>query len=415
MSTLIGAGLPFVEVTGVDLVRVRLPLVRPFTTSFGRQTEREALLVRVRATPGGGPGGVSADAEVVDSQAAADAEVVDSDAAPDAEVVDSHAAADAEVVGWGECVTPAAPVYSEEFTDGAALVLRDHLVPAMTAAGRALSAGAVAPRLRHLRGHRMAKAALEVAVLDAQLRAAETSLASHLGTVRERVPAGVSVGIPDGGVQELVHQVAGYLDDGYLRVKVKIQPGFDVGPLTRLRETFGDDLPLQVDANAAYDAGDPEHLAALDAIDALGLELIEQPFGPARLRDHALHAPGWRTPVCLDESIHDAADAADAIAMGACQVVNIKLGRVGGLSEALAIRDVCRAQGVPVWCGGMLETGVGRAANVAVAACAGFDLPADTSASARPSARGVRPMPGPAGTVRCPSSRWKGSVRSSAQ
>ena len=287
------------------------------------------------------------------------------------------------MIGWGECVTPAAPVYSEEFTDGAALVLRDHLVPAMTAAGRALSAGAIAPRLRHLRGHRMAKAALEVAVLDAQLRAAGTSLASHLGTVRERVPAGVSVGIPDGGVRELVHQVAGYLDEGYLRVKVKIQPGFDVGPLTRLRETFGEALPLQVDANAAYDAGDPEHLAALDAIDALGLELIEQPFGPARLRDHALHAPGWRTPVCLDESIHDAADAADAITMGACQVVNIKLGRVGGLSEALAIRDVCRAQGVPVWCGGMLETGVGRAANVALAACAGFDLPADTSASDR--------------------------------
>jgi len=336
--TMIGDGLAPIEVTGVDLVRVRLPLIRPFTTSFGRQTTREALLVRVHA---------------------------------------------GDVIGWGECVTPAAPVYSEEFTDGAALVLRDHLMPALPGAGRRLSAGEVAPRLGHLRGHRMAKAAVEVAVLDAQLRAAGASLAQHLGTVRERVPAGVSVGIPDGGVEELVHQVAGYLDEGYLRVKVKVRPGFDVLPVTRLREVFGEALPLQVDANAAYDAGDPDHLAALDALDELGLELLEQPFGAARLRDHALHAPAWRTPICLDESIHDAADAADAIAMGACQVVNIKLGRVGGLAQALAIRDVCRAQGVPVWCGGMLETGVGRAANVALAACAGFDLPADTSASDR--------------------------------
>ncbi len=334
----IGDGLPHIEVTGVDLVRVEMPLVRPFTTSFGRQTVREALLVRVRT---------------------------------------------ATSTGWGECVTPAAPVYSEEFTDGAALVLRDHLVPALLGQGHRLSAGAVGPRLAHLRGHPMAKAALEVAVLDAQLRAAGTALAQHLGAVRERVPAGVSVGIPDGGIEELVHQVAGYLDEGYLRIKVKVQPGFDVAPLTRLREVFGDALPLQVDANAAYHAGDAAHLAALDGLDELGLELLEQPFGAARLRDHALHAPAWHTPICLDESIHDAADAADAITMGACQVVNIKLGRVGGLSESLAIRDVCRAQGVPVWCGGMLETGVGRAANVALAACAGFDLPADTSASNR--------------------------------
>ncbi len=335
---MIGDGLPRVEVDGVDLVRVRLPLVRPFTTSFGRQTVRDALLVRVHA---------------------------------------------AGAVGWGECVTPAAPAYSEEFTDGAALVLREHLIPTLLAGGRDLCAGDVARRLAPLRGHRMAKAAVEVAVLDAQLRTSGVALAAHLGAVRERIPAGVSVGIPDGGVDALVHEVAGYLDEGYRRVKVKIRPGFDVAPVTRLRAAFGAGVPLQVDANAAYDAGDPEHLAALDALDELGLELLEQPFGAARLRDHALHAPGWRTPVCLDESIHDAADASDAIAMGACQVVNVKLGRVGGLGEALAIRDVCRAQGVPLWCGGMLETGVGRAANVALAACAGFDLPADTSASDR--------------------------------
>ncbi len=361
MPTRIGAAVPAIEVTGVDLVRVRLPLVRPFTTSFGRQTEREVLLVRVRAAAGDSPGGAQADAEVVGGRAGTDG----------------------EVTGWGECVTPAAPVYSEEFTDGAALVLRDHLLPGLLAGGSSLSAGEVAARLSHLRGQRMAKAALEAAVLDAQLRAAGVPLASHLGAVRDRVPAGVSVGIPDGGIDELIDQVAGYLDEGYLRIKIKIQPGFDIHPVTRLRGEFGDDVALQVDANAAYDAGDADHLAALDALDLLGLELIEQPFGTARLRDHARHAPGWRTPICLDESIHDAADAADAIAMGACQVINIKLGRVGGLAEALRIRDVCHAQGVPVWCGGMLETGVGRAANVALAACAGFDLPADTSASDR--------------------------------
>jgi len=332
-------------VAAIDLVRVTMPLVRPFTTSFGRQSEREVLLVRVTATGG--------------------------------------AAGAGEVAGWGECVTPAAPVYSEEFTDGAALVLRDQLVPTLVRAGRTLDARDVAVRLAHLRGHRMARAALELAVLDAQLRAADRSLAGHLGAVRQRVPAGVSVGIPDGGTPELVEQVTGYLDEGYLRVKVKVRPGFDVSPMTRLREVLGPEVPLQVDANAAYDPHAVEHVAALDALDELGLVLLEQPFGAARLRDHARHAARWRTPVCLDESIHDAADAADAVTVGACRIVNIKLGRVGGMAEAVRIRDVCRSFGAPVWCGGMLETGVGRAANLALAATDGFDLPADTSASDR--------------------------------
>lgn len=345
--------LPPIEVTAVDLVRVTMPLVRPFTTSFGRQHERDVLLVRVTARgveagDGTGPGGGNVGA-----------------------------------VGWGECVTPATPGYSEEFTDGAALVLRDHLVPALVRPGRRLGAGDVAGRLAGLHGHHMARAALELAVLDAQLRAADRSLARHLGAIRDRVPAGVSVGIPDGGTPELVEQVAGYLAQGYLRAKVKIRPGFDVVPLTRLREALGPDVALQVDANAAYDADDAGHIAALDALDELGLVLLEQPFAPARLRDHARHAVRWRTPVCLDESIRDAADAADAIALGACRIVNIKLGRVGGLAEALRVRDVCRGAGIGVWCGGMLETGIGRAANLALAATAGFELPADTSASDR--------------------------------
>jgi o-succinylbenzoate synthase len=327
-----------VRVEAIELVRVALPLVRPFRTSFGTQTGRDVLLVRVRTATGD---------------------------------------------GWGECVTPAAPVYSEEFTDGAALVLRDHLVARVIAPGRDLTADGVHERLQPIHGHRMARAALEVAVLDAQLRAAGTSLARHLGADVWRVPAGVSVGIPAGGVAELVEQVAGYLADGYLRIKAKVEPGFDVAPVTALRERFGHELALQVDANGGYDPDDPAHLAALDALDELDLRMFEQPFPADRVRDHARHAQRWRTPICLDESITDPVAARDAVETGAAAVVNIKLGRVGGVLPSVAIRDVCAARGIPVWCGGMLETGVGRAANVALAALPGFREPGDTSASDR--------------------------------
>lgn len=326
-----------VSLEAVELVRVALPLVRPFRTSFGVQHERDALLVRVTT-----------------------------DAAE----------------GWGECVTTAAPVYSPEYTDGAVHVLREHLVPALLAGGRTLTWDQVPRRLAGIRGHHMARAALEVAVADAQLRRDGRSLAAALGGVRDRVPAGVSIGIPDGGTPALLEQVAAHLAEGYLRIKVKIAPAHDVEPLTAVREEFGD-LALQVDANAAYDPGDPGHLRSLDALDELGMELIEQPFAPRRLRDHARHAARWRTPVCLDESIEDAADARDALDDGACTVVNLKLGRVGGLAESLAVHGVCREREADLWCGGMLETGVGRAANVALASLPGFTMPGDTSASRR--------------------------------
>jgi o-succinylbenzoate synthase len=327
-----------VEIEAVELLRVRLPLVRPFRTSFGVQHERDALLVRV--------------------------------------VADG-------VDGWGECVTTAAPVYSPEYTDGAAHVLEQHLAPRLLTDPGPLTGADVPARLAGVRGHQMARAALETAVLDAQLRRAEISLSRYLGGVRDRVPAGVSVGIPDGGVEELLDQVAGHLDEGYLRIKCKVAPGFDVAPLQAVRTRFGDELPLQVDANAAYDPREPDHVRALDGLDELGMELIEQPFAARRLRAHAQHAARWRTPVCLDESIEDAEDAVDAIASGATAVVNIKLGRVGGIAEAVAVHDACRAADVPVWCGGMLETGIGRAANVALASLPGFTMPGDTSASER--------------------------------
>lgn len=333
------APLPAVELVEVSLVRVAMPLVRPFRTSFGTQTARDVLLVAVR-DPGGTP-------------------------------------------GWGECATTAAPLYDADFTDGAALVLRDHLVPSVLAAGSTVTAEQVPARLGRFRGHHAAKAALEAAVWDLQLRAAGRSLADHLGVTRTQVPTGVSVGIPEGGVPALVEQVRGYVDEGYLRVKAKVEPGFDLAPVAGLREAFGSELDLQVDANTAYEPDDPDHVRVLDALDDQGLVQLEQPFGADRIRAHAHHAGRWRTPVCLDESITDRWRATDAIDAGACRIVNIKVGRVGGLTEAVAIHDLCRGRGVPVWCGGMLETGIGRGVNVALAGLPGFTLPGDTSASSR--------------------------------
>lgn len=317
----------------IDLRRVSLPLVRPFRTSFGTQTGRDVLLVHV----------VTAAAE-----------------------------------GWGEVVTTAAPVYSSEYTDAAAAVLSDHLMPRLldAPAGRAAD---VATVLAPFKGHRMAKAALEAAVLDAELRAAGRSFAEAYGGVRDRVECGVSVGIPVGGVSELLDQVEGYLEQGYLRIKLKIEPGFDLAPTRAVRERWPD-LPLQVDANAAYTRRDRDHLMALDG---LSLAMIEQPYPEERLLDHADLAADLTTPLCLDESIVDLHVARDAITLGACRIVNIKAGRVGGYLEAVRVHDVCRSRDVAVWCGGMLETGIGRGANVALASLPGFTLPGDTSASDR--------------------------------
>jgi O-succinylbenzoate synthase len=321
------------KLAAVELRRIVLPLVAPFRTSFGIETERDILLVRA--------------------------------VTPDAE-------------GWGECVALAEPVYSAEYVDGAHHVMRHHLVPRLFDVG-ALSAADVAPTLEPIRGHRMAKAALEMAILDAELRVAGVPLSAHLGAVRDAVDAGVSVGIMP-SIPELLDAVTGYLEAGYRRIKIKIQPGWDVAPVRAVRERFGDDLLLQVDANTAYTLADARHLAQLDPFDLL---LIEQPLPADDLAGHAALAQLISTPVCLDESIESAHDAAVAISMGACSIINIKPGRVGGYLEARRIHDLCAEQGVPVWCGGMLETGIGRAANVALAALPNFTLPGDTSASDR--------------------------------
>lgn len=321
------------KVDAVQLRRIRLPLVAPFRTSFGTQTERDVLLVHVLGLEG---------------------------------------------EGWAECVAMEEPLYSSEYVDGAAHVIRHHLLPRLFAAGD-VAADDVGGALDPVKGHRMAKAAIETAVLDAELRAGNRSLAAHLGGVRDAVDAGVSVGIMP-SVDELLDVVGGYLDEGYRRIKLKIEPGWDIEPVRAVRERFGDSLLLQVDANTAYTLDDADHLALLDPFDLL---LIEQPLPEDDVLGHADLAERIQTPVCLDESIESARGAAAAIRLGACAIVNIKPGRVGGYLEAKRIHDICVAAGVPVWCGGMLETGIGRAANVALASLPGFTLPGDVSASNR--------------------------------
>jgi O-succinylbenzoate synthase len=322
-----------VKLEAVELRRVGLPLVSPFRTSFGAETHKDALIVR---------------AVGIDSE------------------------------GWGECVAMSGPLYSSEYVDAAEHVVRHHLLPRLFAVDD-ISGADVATLLEPVKGHRMAKAALETAILDAELRADGVSLAHHLGGVKAAVDSGVSVGIMD-SVPELLDTVAGYLDAGYMRIKLKIEPGWDVEPVRAVRERFGDDLLLQVDANTAYTLADAPHLAKLDPFNLL---LIEQPLPEDDMLGHADLAKLIATPVCLDESIESAGDAAAAIRLGAAAIVNIKPGRVGGYLEAKKIHDVCLAAGVAVWCGGMLETGIGRAANVALASLPGFTLPGDTSASDR--------------------------------
>lgn len=327
-----------VALEGFELRVLHLPLVAPFTTSFGTETVREAIIVRA-LTPGGD--------------------------------------------GWGEIVTSAAPLYSSEYTQSAWDVALRWLAPALLDRGT-LAPEEVAGVLRPFVGHRMVKAGLELAVLDAALRSEGRALGEYFGVSRDRVPSGVSVGIQRDPAT-LVDVVRGYLDEGYARIKIKIKPGRDVGDTAAVRDAFGG-IMLQVDANSAYTLADADTLAELDRFDLL---LIEQPLQEDDLVDHAALARRLTTPVCLDESIVSAKAAADALALGAASVINIKAGRVGGYLEAVAIHDLCRDASIPVWCGGMLETGIGRAANAALAALPGFTLPGDVSASSRFYARDI--------------------------
>ncbi len=320
------------RVRSIELRLVSLPLVRPFRTSISETTEKVCVLARVETD---------------------------------------------DAAGWGECVSDVDPSFSEEWNDGAWAVIRDFLAPALLGA-RDVRAEDLGGSFAFVRGHPMAKATLVNAVLDAQLRAEGRSLASYLGAVRERVACGVSVGLTR-GTEALVEQVAGYVAEGYRRIKLKIEPGTDVERVRAVREA-NPRMLLSVDANAAYTLDDLDVFRALDAFDLL---MVEQPLHHEDLVEHARLQRAIRTDVCLDESIRSPAAARAAIELGACRVVNIKQGRVGGLLEARGVHDVAAERGVPVWCGGMLETGIGRSTNLALAAMPNFTLPGDTSATRR--------------------------------
>jgi len=321
----------------IELWRGRIDLVSPFRTSFGVDTARDLLYIRA--------------------------------------VGDDHS-------GWGECVAGTEPNYSSEYLENCVGVVTRFLVPLLRTDSTAESfVASVAP----IRGNFMSKACVEAALLDLQLREKNISLAKYLGATKTRVASGVSVGIQN-SLDQLVKVVGQYLEQGYLRIKLKIEPGSDIELVRVVRREFGDNLMLQVDANAAYTAGDASHLRKLDQFNLL---LIEQPLPEDDLFGHVELARAIATPVCLDESITSLDTARSAIDLQACSIINIKPGRVGGYLEAKKIHDLCFERGIPVWCGGMLETGIGRAANLALAALPGFTLPGDTSASARYFARDV--------------------------
>ena len=318
------------EITQINLRHLRMNLRTPFETSFGRSESRDCILIEAHA---------------------------------------------GDLVGYGECVADANPGYSYETVQTAWHIIRDYLAPAM------LSQNVLAPqelqeRFGSVRGHPMAKAGLEMALWDLLGKHDGRSLREMFGGTQERVAVGVSVGL-QASPSALVEVVGGYLEQGYRRIKIK--PGRDTGDALAVRQAYPE-LMLQVDANSAYRL---ETALALHFLDDLNLLLIEQPLAEDDLWDHSQLQKRLRTPICLDESILSARHARQALEMNACRVINIKAGRVGGLSEGLAIHDLCHGRGVPVWCGGMLETGVGRASNLALASLPGFSLPGDISASDR--------------------------------
>ena len=317
----------------IELRIIHLPLVRPFRTSFGTQTSREVLMVKVVNENG--------------------------------------------TTGWAECVAMSEPLYSPEYVSGCLDLMKKFLIPALKSKPE-ITAEDVPVILKPFLGGQMAKASLETAILDAQLRDQKTSLATYLGATKSKVECGVSVGIAN-NLEALAEEVKSYVDAGYRRIKLKIEPGWDIKAVKHIRNLYPE-IPLQVDANQAYSRDDGKHLAKLDEFNLL---LIEQPLDEHDILGHAQLSKEVKTPICLDESIISLQSAQDALALKATTIINIKPGRVGGYIESVKIHDLCLKNKIPVWCGGMLETGIGRAANLALAALPGFTLPGDTSASAR--------------------------------
>jgi len=320
------------KIESITLREIQMPLVHFFETSFSRTYSRRILLVTVHS-------------EGID--------------------------------GWGECVAGENPFYSSEWIDSAWPTLTKYLMPALL--GQTLSSGRECPALfAKVRAHRMAKAALENAVWDAEATQKQQPLWKLLGGTRRKIPCGVSIGIQD-SVEQLLEKIQTELAAGYRRIKIKVKPGWDVNVLERVRSRWPD-ITLSCDANSAYSLDQVEHLREFDQFNLL---MIEQPLWNDDIYYHARLQKELRTAICLDESIVSARSAAFAVDTCACRIINIKVGRVGGFTEALRIHDIARSQRIPVWCGGMLETGIGRAHNIALSTLENFKLPGDVSASKR--------------------------------
>lgn len=321
-----------IKIDGVEIRLVRLPLIEPFETSFGKIDSRLIFLICL-----------SADG----------------------------------LKGWGEVVASEQPLYSYETVGTAFHVVKDFLAPAVLDTSVA-GLSDLARRFARFRGHNMAKAGLELAFMDLLAHVNKQSLSSLIGGERKRVSVGVSLGIQP-ALSQLLQRVDKYLDLGYQRIKLKIKPGWDIDVVSEVRRAHPDIL-LSVDANSAYTLADVDHLRRLDDFDLL---MIEQPLQSDDIVDHAALQRQLKTSLCLDESITGQRQASAALDLESCRIINIKIGRVGGYSEALPIHDLCAARNIPVWCGGMLESGIGRAHNIALASLHGFTLPGDISASSR--------------------------------
>jgi o-succinylbenzoate synthase len=321
-----------VKIEAITLREIRMPLVHFFETSFGRTTERRILLVTLHTS---GP------------------------------------------EGWGECVAGEDPFYSEESVDTAWYATEKYLAPALL--GKTILKGADVPALLgRVRGHRMAKGALENAVWDAEAQERNQPLWQLLGGTQQEIACGVSIGIQN-SVDQLLEKIATELAAGYRRIKVKCKPGWDVKVFEQIRNRWPDIL-LSCDANSAYTLDQIGHLKEFDRFHLL---MIEQPLWHDDFYFHAQLQKQIKTSICLDEAIHGRRDAQAAIELGACRIINIKVGRVGGFSEAAAVHDVAQKARIPVWCGGMLETGIGRSHNIALSTLSNFTLPGDVSASKR--------------------------------
>lgn len=281
------------------------------------------------------------------------------------------------LVGYGESPVEKNPFYSAETADTCWLIQRDYLIPMLL--GASISHASEIPgKLGRVRGHHMAKAGLEAAIWDLEAQIAGVSIARLLGGTRHQINSGVSIGIQN-SVEDLLGNIESYLAEGYQRIKIKIKPGWDASVVEKVRARFADVL-LMVDANSAYSLADAPMLRALDGFDLL---MIEQPLAYDDILDHAVLQKQVQTRICLDESIHTVGRAREALALGSCKIINIKPARVGGMTQAREIHDICLEHDIPVWCGGLLETGIGRAHNIAMASLPDFTLPGDVSASDR--------------------------------